>query len=195
MRIISGKHRGRIIESVKEKKQTTANKLRPTTGKVREAVFNMLCHSKHNDGMSFLNDAVVLDLFCGSGAFSMEALSRGAKKAILIDVERAHLEIAKLNIEKIREQENAEFFRHDATIPPMASEPANVVFLDPPYRKNLVKKAIKGLFASGWIKLGSVLVIETGPTEDMKFDGRFEELEDRKYGNCRVRIVRVCRDI
>jgi 16S rRNA (guanine966-N2)-methyltransferase len=189
MRVISGKHRGRRIESLKSKD------LRPTTAMAREAIFNMLSHSKHNDGMSLVEGAVIVDLFCGCGALSMESLSRGAKKVYLMDANVGHLDVARHNIAKIGEEENAEFYRSDSTNPPLAPEKCDLIFIDPPYNKQLIQKSIKGLISNEWVKKGTIFVIETAHNEDVKFDDRLEILDDRRYGNSRIRLLRLCRDL
>ena len=184
MRVISGKHKGRKIETVSSKN------LRPTTGMAREALFNILSHGKfNNDGSQFLQGCYVLDLFCGCGALSIEALSRGAKHAVLIDIDQSHLAIARKNISSLGEEENASFIRGDSATPPPARIPCNLIFLDPPYGKGFVDKSLKSLIAGEWLADDAIIVVETAKTEDLTIPDNFTELDDRKYGNSRIRIM------
>ena len=182
MRIISGKYRGRRIETLDNKN------LRPTMGVAREALFNILSHGQFAGDNPLLEDCKVLDLFCGCGALAMEALSRGAEHVVLMDIEAAHLNIARSNMETIGETENATFLRGDSSNPPPARFPCNLVFLDPPYRKGLVDKALKSLIKGNWLADGAIIVIETAKREDVDIPEQLEELDDRKYGNSRIRI-------
>ena len=183
MRIISGKHRGRNIETVSSKK------LRPTTGMAREALFNILSHGHFTeDGSNLLDDCNVLDLFCGCGALSLEALSRGAAHAVMIDIDQAHLDIARKNAASMHEENNISFIRADSGNPPPARFPCNLIFLDPPYNQGLVNKALKNLAQGGWLAQNAIVVVETGKTEDIELPEEFEQLDDRKYGNSRIRI-------
>ena len=185
MRVISGNHRGRTIETVSSKK------LRPTTGMAREAIFNILTHGKYSDdGESLITGANILDLFCGCGALSMEALSRGASSVTLIDIDKEHLDIARKNINTIGEEQKAVFIRSDSSTPPPARIPCEVIFLDPPYNQGLVIKSLKGIVAGNWLAPDAIIIVETDFREDIEFPEQFKELDDRKYGNSRIRILK-----
>lgn len=185
MRVFSGKHRGRKIETVSSKQ------LRPTTGMAREAIFNILTHGKYSeDGESLLTNANVLDLFCGCGALSMEALSRGAASVTLIDIDKEHLDVARQNIKTIGEENKAVFIRADSSTPPPARTPCDLIFLDPPYNQGLVAKALTGIMSGNWLAKNARIVVETDYREDVKFPDKFEELDNRKYGNSRIRILK-----
>lgn len=187
MRVIAGKHKGRNIETTKD----NSNSLRPTTGVAREALFNILSHGQFvEDGKKLLDGARVLDLFCGSGALAIESLSRGAGYAVFIDIEKKHLDIARKNIEKIGESANSAFIRADSSNPPPAHVPCNLVFIDPPYNKGMAQTTLANLVKGNWLAKNAVLVIETARKEDVTLPQGFEELEDRTYGNSRMRIVR-----
>ena len=184
MRIIAGKHRGRNIKVIQDRK------LRPTTGIAREALFNILSHGRFNDsGDSLLNGARVLDLFCGCGALSIEAISRGAEHVTLIDIERKHLDLAKDNIEKIDELDKASFLCGDSANPPPANKACNLVFIDPPYRKNLVITALTKIESNGWLEDGAVVVVESGKKEDIEFPKNYNVLDKRNYGNSTINIL------
>lgn len=187
MRVIAGKFKGRNIETLKDHSPT----LRPTTGVAREALFNILSHGQFaEDGTNILHGARVLDLYCGSGALAIEAMSRGAGYAVFIDMEKKHLDIARKNIEKLGESENAAFIRADSSNPPPAHVPCNLVFIDPPYNKGLAQITLENLMKGNWLTKDAILVIETAKREDVIVPEGFEELEDRTYGNSRMRIIR-----
>lgn len=184
MRVISGKHRGRKIETVSDKN------LRPTMGIAREAVFNILSHGQFAGENRLLDGCVVLDLFCGCGALSIEALSRGASKAILIDIDQQHLDIARQNLKTIGEVENAVFLRADSSNPPPARQECNLVFIDPPYKKDLVEPCLRSLERGRWLADGAIIVLETEKKEEPKIPDGIEELSNRNYGNSRIRILK-----
>jgi 16S rRNA (guanine966-N2)-methyltransferase len=181
MRIIAGKHRGRRINSLPTKE------LRPTMGVTREAIFNILSHGQFLD---LLPGARVLDLYCGCGAFAMEAFSRGAAHVVCIDIRSEHLQVARSNIDYIGESHNANFIRADSSNPPAASIPCNLIFLDPPYYKNLVTPTLVKLLSSGWLAANAVIVIETGAKEEFTIPEQYEDIENRKYGNSRIHILK-----
>ncbi len=185
MKVISGKYRGRRIETVSSKK------LRPTTGMAREALFNILSHGQFNDGEnSLLDGCKVLDLYCGCGALSIEALSRGAEAAVLIDIDQDHLNIARKNLITLGEEANCSFIRGDSACPPPSRFPCNLIFIDPPYGEGLVNKSLKNLISGNWLEEDAVIVIESGKKEKLKLPDGFEELENRTYGNSRIQIVK-----
>lgn len=184
LRIITGKHRGRKLEVIESKT------LRPTADRTREAVFNILTHSYTNEaGESILEGAVVLDLFCGSGALAFEALSRGASKAVLIDIESEHLAIARANAEHLGETANVAFIRADSSNPPPAKFPCSLIFLDPPYRTGLAANALKHLKAGGWLQEESIIVVELDRREDLATPDDFEQLDERVYGNTKIILL------
>lgn len=186
MRVIAGKYKSRKIETVSSKK------LRPTTGMAREALFNILSHGNFTNGESnFLDGCKVLDLFSGCGALSIEALSRGADHAVMIDIDQEHLNIARSNAQNIRIEGDCTFIRADSATPPPARFACDLVFLDPPYGKGLIEKALKNLKNGGWIAKNAVIVVETGKTEDIDTPEGYEELHNRKYGNSRIRIMQL----
>ena len=133
MRIIAGKHRGRTIVS------PSGRNVRPTSDRVRESLFNMLEHGDHGPGTaSVMNDAIVLDVFAGSGAFGLEALSRGARQCIFMEQSQTLCEGLIQTISIFKETETCQVLQVDGTRPPPTSEAASLAFLDPPYRKDLI---------------------------------------------------------
>ncbi len=187
MRIIAGKFKGRNIETLHDK----SGKLRPTTGVAREALFNILSHGQFAvGGIKLLVGARVLDLYCGSGALAIEALSRGASYAVFIDIDKYHLDVARKNIKNLGEEENATFIRANSSTPPPAHVPCNLIFIDPPYNQGLAQATLENIVKGNWLAKDAVVVVETAKKEDIITPEGYEELEDRKYGNSRMRILR-----
>jgi 16S rRNA (guanine966-N2)-methyltransferase len=160
---------------------------RPTTDRTRESIFNILAHSGWGpDDGSPVEGAVVLDGFCGTGALGLEALSRGAERAVFLDIGRAALDTVRANIAELGEGERTAVLRADATKPPAARETANLVFLDPPYGQDLAPKALGALARAGWLAPGAVAVVEEEAAATIVPPDRFTLLEDRRYGDTRV---------
>jgi 16S rRNA (guanine966-N2)-methyltransferase len=155
MRIISGKHKGRRIELPSD----VSDNIRPTSDFAREAIFNILTHGKFGlNGHSFI-DKQVLDVFCGTGAFGLEALSRGAASVTFIDQSRESIAIAKHNAVRMKESEQAQFIIADATKLSTAKKQFSLIFLDPPYFSKLIPPTLKSLRAGGWIAPEALIVI------------------------------------
>lgn len=178
MRIIAGKHRGRKL-LVPEGKS-----VRPTTGKTREAIFNILLHNFYQeDGTPLLIGARVADIYSGSGAFGAEALSRGAGFVTFVDSNRDSLHLARQNIQLLREQEAAEFLRTDATQLPTARQPYDIIFMDPPYHAGLITRTLESLQKQGWLKQETVILVEHSVREACAIPPGMEAMEERRYGN------------
>ena len=131
----------------------------------------------------------MLDLYCGSGALAIEALSRGAAYAVFIDMENRHLDIARKNIKNLGEENNAAFIRANSSTPPPAHVPCNVVFIDPPYNQGLAQATLENLVKGNWLAKDAVVIVETAKKEDITYPAGFEEMADRNYGNSRIRIL------
>ena len=183
IRIISGKHKNRIIPTLK------SSNYRPTTGKVREAIFSIITSGEFGDGRLVSSHANVLDLFAGTGSLAFEALSRGAATVTLVDINNDHLRLAREYATLINEQERVHILNLNATTLPKASKTFDLVFIDPPYYNNLVPKAISSLQKGGWIKDGAILVVELGKTEDFS-DCSLELIKEKVYGDSKILILR-----
>ncbi len=181
MRIDAGSHRG-IKLAAPEGLDT-----RPTADRARQAIFNILVNT-----YDAIRDAKVLDVFAGSGAMGLEALSRGAERASFIESDRAAAEAIKKNIAACKEQPRAQLFINDALRPPRVSAnwgPASLVFLDPPYSKDLLAPALKALHEAGWIATEALVVAEMHRKDAFAPEG-FELLDDRDYGKARFVLLR-----
>ncbi len=177
MRIIGGSLKGRRLSTIKS--EGTITSLRPTTDRIKENLFNVLSGGKFD---LKLENARILDIFAGSGALGLEAISRGAKSCTFIEKNKACVRIldANLNICNIKNQTNIKTF--DATNFPMNPDsPYDLVFLDPPYRKSLGEAAIRSAIASNWISDHALIILEEG---EQKSSLEGLKLEDtRRYGD------------
>lgn len=179
IRIVGGTHRGRRLDV------PPGDGVRPTADRARESIFNML---SHGNAAVDLHGATVLDLFCGTGAFGLEAVSRGAAKAILVDSDPAVLRVAEANAAALRESDRVSLLRGDATkaLPGRVPAPAVVAFLDPPYGKALAEPALVQLAAGGWLAAGARVIVELGRDEAFTPPDAYEALDERRYGAARV---------
>ena len=156
MRITGGRLRGLTLASVGKGDPKAA--LRPTTDRVRESLFSILTHGPHGD---VLTGARVLDLFAGTGALGLEALSRGAVHATFIDKGRAARALILQNIERARAEAETRFLFRDATrFGPADAPGASLVFCDPPYGRGLGGGALTAARTAGWIAPGALAVLE-----------------------------------
>ncbi len=173
MRIIAGKFRGRKLV-----KSDHFKSLRPTTDKNREALFNILSSSKFFD----FSDAKVLDLCCGTGAVAFEALSRGAKSAVLIDNNREHLELAKQNAKLLKAENDVEIICADAKRLSQNSKEFDLIFIDPPYKENCLE-ILQNLEKNNYLSKKTLIVIENDSVDEGLQNLDFVKLLDvRKYG-------------
>lgn len=183
MRIIAGTWRGRPLANVG--KGDPGAHLRPTTDRVRESLFNMLAGGRFGDPFE---DAHVLDLFAGTGALGLEAMSRGAASAVFVDDGRKAVSLIKANI-KTLECDACRVITRDATrLPKCDGASAILVFLDPPYGKDLGQKALKAAVDGGWLADGALVVWEEN-TAQAAPDG-FLRLDTRRYGDTHVTVLR-----
>lgn len=184
MRIVGGRLRGLKLAEVGE--GDSAAHLRPTSDRVRESIFNLLVNGTHGNP---LPEARVLDLFAGTGALGLEALSRGAAHASFVDDGKAAQKLLRANIDKARAGELTEHLRRDATaLGENQSPPFNVVFLDPPYGKGLGEKALSGLIAGKWLAPKAMIIWEEG--RQLAPPAGLVQIDRRRYGDTFVTLLR-----
>jgi 16S rRNA (guanine966-N2)-methyltransferase len=173
MRIVGGRLRGRSLAAPR------SQAIRPTSDRLRESVFNILAHA-HGDPVT---GARVLDLFAGTGALGIEALSRGAAFALFIDDGAEARAVIRQNVDALGLGMVTRVFRRDATKLGAAHplEPFGLVFLDPPYRKGLAGPALASLRDDGWLTPEALLVVEEAADADVSPPDGFTELERRAY--------------
>lgn len=184
MRIIAGKSRGRALASVGQ--GDTSAHLRPTTDRVRENLFNVLSGGRFGDP---IRGARVLDLFAGTGALGLEALSRGAKSVTFVDDGAKAISLIRQNITLCEANTETRVLRKDARrLDPCPDAPYTLVFLDPPYGKKLGEVALKAALSGGWIAQNALILWEenspiTPPVSTTIVDAR-------KYGNTTISILK-----
>jgi 16S rRNA (guanine966-N2)-methyltransferase len=185
MRIISGRARGLHLAEVGAGDR--AAHLRPTSDRVREAIFNLLAGGGYGDPVT---GARVLDLFAGSGALGLEALSRGAARVAFVDDGVTARALLRENIEKMRAMGETDLWRRDATrLGQNRGAPYGLVFLDPPYGQGLGKTALDAAQAGGWLAPGAVIVWEENAPQPAP--PGFSPRDQRRYGDTWVTILRL----
>ena len=165
--------------------------VRPTSDRTRQAIFNMLRHKDFDIGFT-LEGAAVLDLFAGTGALGIEAISQGARWCLLVDDSADSRALQRENVEALGLTGATRIWRRDATdlgpIGPSAGGPFNLVFLDPPYRKDLIPRALQSLKDGGWLAPNALLVAETNANETIDAPG-YTQLDERDYGETKLRFL------
>lgn len=175
MRIIAGAWRGRVLAA------PPGDATRPTADRVRQALFDRLMHAPWA-GRTAVDGARVLDVFAGTGALGLEALSRGAAHATFLETGRTALAALRGNVAACRAEGRCTVLAADAFRPPPGLA-CGLVFLDPPYGQGLVSPAIAALRAVGWIAPGALIVAEVGREEASPCG---EPLDDSTHGAARV---------
>lgn len=189
MRIVGGRFRGHRLAAPGAAGGGRAH-LRPTADRVREAIFNILAHGDFGDPPP-PEGRRVLDLFAGTGALGLEALSRGAARAVFVDDLPAARALIRENVHALGLQGVTKVWRRDATrLGPCRGEPFDLVFLDPPYRSGLAEKALDSARAGGWLAPGAIIVVELAADEAPPARDWLTILDDRRYGDTRVVIAR-----
>lgn len=181
LRIIAGAWRGRSIET------PPGDIVRPTSDRVREALFNRLAHAFDDFR---LPGARVIDVFAGTGALALEALSRGAAQAVFLDRNPEVIALLKRNVAKLGADDRAAIMNADGAHLPRAATPCDLAFLDPPYGENLVTPALDGLLRQGWLKPGALVTAETGADEIAPEAAGYTLLDRRAYGRVAISILR-----
>jgi 16S rRNA (guanine966-N2)-methyltransferase len=184
MRIIAGAQKGRTLASVG--KGDAGAHLRPTSDRVRESLFNLLINGGYGDPIT---GARVLDLFAGTGALGLEALSRGAGFACFVDDGIAARALLRENIGLCSAQGTSRIFRRDATrLGAVQKGPFDLIFLDPPYGKGLGERALAAALAGGWIAPEALIIWEENTPPAIP-DG-CTMLDQRRYGDTLITLLR-----
>lgn len=174
MRIIGGQYRGKKLFS------PDSDKVRPTSDRAREALFNILFSRLENP----LSEYTLLDVFAGTGAFALEALSRGAKEVCLIDIDTKPL---LKNITLFTSEKNKiRVVRSDVEHLQIAPQQYDILFMDAPYHKGLSEVALKNLDAKQWLKTGALCMVEVEKTEQIAIPSCYQVQNERIYGLAKV---------
>ena len=182
MRIVGGRFRGRSLAGPK------SDSIRPTSDRLRETIFNILAHSYDDP----VEGARVLDLFAGTGAMGLEALSRGAAFALFVDEGAQARGLIRENVETLGLGGATRLFRRDATRMGRAAPnaPFSLVFCDPPYGKGLAPRALRSCAEGGWLEPGALVVTEEAQGAEVALPEGFAEIERRDYGETTVMFGR-----
>ena len=182
MRVVGGRLRGRALVAPK------SAAIRPTADRLRESLFNILMHA-YGDPVT---DARVLDLFAGTGALGLEALSRGAGFALLVDDAAEARALMRDNVATLGLGGSARIFRRDATALGAAHpiEPFGLAFLDPPYGQGLAERALACARAGKWLLPDALIVVEEAADAGFKPPAGFEEIERRRYDDTELIFLR-----
>ena len=183
MRIVAGKFRGREISG------PTTGATRPTSDRVRESLFNILAHGIEG---FVLEDARVMDLFAGTGALGLEALSRGAKFCCFVEEDTPARGVIRTNADTCGVIGQTKIWRRDATdLGPCAPQsPYDLVFVDPPYGRGLGEKALACLLTGGWLAAKAVVVLEEAASSVVAEVAGLVLLDTRGYGDTQIRFYR-----
>lgn len=177
MRVISGTARG--LKLLAPEGMGT----RPTTDRVKESVFNLL--------QPYIPTLSVLDLFSGSGAMGIEALSRSCSRCVFVDNNNEAIAIIRKNIEKARLSSSAEIVKSDAlSYLDRCNIKFDIIFLDPPYNKGLLQPVFDKIFASDLLRRDGIIVVETELNGELLVDERFDLIRQAKYGKTVISIYR-----
>ncbi|MCB1539989.1 MAG: 16S rRNA (guanine(966)-N(2))-methyltransferase RsmD [Rhodoblastus sp.] len=182
MRIVGGRFRGRML------KGPSSQAVRPTSDRLRETIFNILAHS-HDDAVE---NARVIDLFAGTGALGLEAVSRGARFALFVDEGSEARALLRENVEALGLGGLTRVFRRDATKlgDAPAGEKFDLVFLDPPYGKGLAPRALRALIEGQWLADGALCVIEEAAEVEIDLPQGLRQLDRRAYGDTQIVFAR-----
>jgi 16S rRNA (guanine966-N2)-methyltransferase len=183
VRITGGRFGGRLLVT------PSGERVRPTSDKVRQAVFNILAHNSFGGGFA-LEAARAIDLFAGTGAMGLEALSRGARYCLFVDNSAESRALVRRNVEALALTGATKIWRRDATaLGPLSTNsggPFELAFLDPPYRQALLLPALDSLRDGGWLAPGALVVAEQAIEGSPPQSPHFRMLDCRSYGDTAV---------
>ena len=178
MRVVGGRLRGRPLQA------PASRAIRPTSERLRESIFDILAHA-YGDPVA---NARVIDLFAGSGALGIEALSRGASFALFVDESAEARALLRANIEALGLGAMTRIFRADATRLGKAPAPYALAFLDPPYGQGLAEPALAALVDGGWLAPDAIVLVEEDARAAVKPPEALRLAEERVYGDTKIAI-------
>ncbi len=182
MRIVAGRFKGAQIAT------PSGRDIRPTADRLRESLFNILIHG-HDDPVE---GARVLDLFAGTGALGLEALSRGARHCLFIEEAAEARALIRRNVEAMKLTGETRIYRRDATRLGAAGThtPFDLAFLDPPYSRGLGEAALASVAAGGWLKPGALAVLEEAAGAEITLPAGYTLVDERSQGISKLLILR-----
>ena len=184
MRIVAGRYRGRRLTAPE------GAATRPSSDKTRESLFNILEAGRLGEGGSLIRGARVLDVFAGTGALGLEALSRGAKEVTFVENTAAALSALRANVRTLEAEDACRVIDGDVLHLPRAASAHGIALLDPPYQQGLAEPALRRLAEGGWLAPGAIAVVELMKTEDFDPPEGFAPLDERVYGKAKLIFLR-----
>ena len=186
MRIVGGRHKGRVLAPI------AGRAIRPTSDKTREAIFDILAHGEN---AKTIEGARVLDLFAGSGALGLEALSRGARFCLFVDNDPRSRALIRRNIELLQQTGTTKIWRRDATrLGPVGAMAAfDIVFADPPYRQGLADAALASLIDGQWLAPDAAIMVEEHKTATLTLPPELVINKRRLYGDTQLLFLKAAR--
>lgn len=183
MRIVAGRFRGARIEA------PAGLSTRPTSDRVRESLFNVL---EHGPARFDFDGSRVVDLFAGSGALGIEALSRGARFCLFVEDDAGARGAIRRNVEALGLTGATKIWRRDATRlgPSTTLQPFDLAVLDPPYGKGLGERALSALIEGDWLRPGAVITLEEREGVELALPAAFERIDTRSYGDTQIVIAK-----
>ncbi|MBH71758.1 MAG: 16S rRNA (guanine(966)-N(2))-methyltransferase RsmD [Pelagibacteraceae bacterium] len=189
MRIISGKFRGKKLTKFNQKG------IKPTTDKIRESVFNIIISYLKINGKNGENQFEgfnILDVFAGTGALGLEAISRGAKNVTFIEKSRDNLRVLYKNVDHLKVNENVKIIKRSIRKVKKIEEKFDLIFIDPPYQMNLIiKKTLKKILDFKIIKKKTLIVLEHSNKKKIPIPKDFEIIKEKYYGNSGLTLVKL----
>jgi 16S rRNA (guanine966-N2)-methyltransferase len=181
MRIIGGRLKGRVLQSPPD------GEIRPTSDRLRETIFNILAHA-YDDPVS---DAAVIDLFAGTGAMGLEALSRGARNVLFVEIAGKARALIRANVDALGLGGVAQIFRRDARKlgPAPQGKSFSLAFLDAPYGQHLAEQALVALRDGNWLSPQALLIVEEAAEAELFVPDDYRILETRVYGDSKIAIL------
>ncbi len=183
MKIITGKHKNRVIPTLKK------SDYRPSTTKFREALFSILSSGEFLESQSIVNSRV-LDLFAGTGSLSFEALSRGADSITLVEENENYLKLAMEFAHKIGEEEQVRVLLMNAVDLVQASSKYDLIFMDPPYYNDYIKKILKILIIREWLAQDAIVAIEMEIHKKIEMPKELKIIKEKVYSNNKLLILK-----
>lgn len=180
MRIIAGNYKGTTLYAPMGKET------RPTLDRARQTLFDILLHAPWA-GKAFIENAIVLDAFAGTGALGLEALSRGAQKAYFFEKNIQTRQVLEKNIQLCRANPVSIVYK-DVIMPPLSNCFCNLIFFDPPYHHKLIPIALEQLQKNQWISEDALIVTETAIDEEIQLNSSFSVITERKVGAAHLKF-------
>ena len=177
LKIISGKLKNRVIPI------PVKAKFKPSTTRLREAIFNIIYSWKFDIN---LEEANILDLFCGSGSLGLEALSRGARFVTFVDISPEEVGRLKDYVKKVGEEQTTSVLHANACRLPFANQQYDIVLMDPPYLENLAHDALKSLVQNNWLTKSAIIILESARKDLLVIPDSYKELDVRIYGKNKI---------